>query len=71
MHRNVDESDLPTPDQRRQAVARIMAAGILRLRARAALPAVAAELPAPRILPENPANPLELSGEAPLTVHRG
>ena len=69
MLRDPEEASVLTPDQRIGALARILAAGILRLRARAALPS-AAELPAPRILPENAANRLELSGEAPLTEHR-
>ena len=51
MHVNTDETAALGPDQRRHAVARVLAAGILRLHARAALPS-SAELPAARILPE-------------------
>ena len=69
MPREPKEASVLTSDQRLRMVARILATGVLRLRARAALPQ--AELADQRILPENPANPLELSGEAPLTVHRG
>jgi hypothetical protein len=70
MLRDPEEASALTPDQRMGAVARILAGAVLRLRARAALPS-ATELPAPRILLENAANPLELSGQAPLNVHRG
>jgi hypothetical protein len=66
-----DHDHPPTPDQRLRAVARILAAGILRLRARAALPASAAELPVPRILPENAANVLDVPAETRLSVHPG
>jgi hypothetical protein len=63
-----DETDPLTPDERRQAVARILAAGVLRLRARAALPL---EVPGPRILPENTANPLDVSADPRLSVPPG
>jgi hypothetical protein len=69
MHEDRDDPSMLAPDDRRRAVARILAAGLLRLRARAALPS-APEVPITRIPPENAANPLELSDEAPLTEHR-
>jgi hypothetical protein len=65
MHSDGDDVPTPTPNQRLHAVARILAAGILRLRARAALPS--AELPAPRILPEKAVNPLDVSAETRLS----
>jgi hypothetical protein len=57
-------------DQRRREVARILAGAVLRLRSRAALPS-AAEVPAPRILQENAANPLDVPAETRLSVHPG
>jgi hypothetical protein len=66
--RNDVETDPLTPDEQLRQVARILAAGVLRLRARAALPA---ELPAPRILLENAANPLDVSAETRLSVPPG
>jgi hypothetical protein len=65
-----DERATLTPDDRLRAIARVLAIGVLRLRARAALP-TPAELPAPRILPENAANPLDVPGETRLSVHPG
>jgi hypothetical protein len=58
----------PTPEQRRGEIARILAAGVLRLRARAALPA-ATPPPAPQILSKSGANCLEVVSETRLTVH--
>lgn len=42
------DDSLLTPDERRSEVASILAAGVLRLSARAALPGDAPELPAPK-----------------------
>ena len=59
-----------TPDQRRAAVANILAAGILRLHTRAAL-SEASELPGPE-KPEDSATPsLEVPDETVLSVHNG
>ena len=68
MYRPYDNNpDLPTPEQRRRDIASILAAGILRLRARAALaPANGLEKT------ENSApNQLEVSDETRLSVHTG
>jgi hypothetical protein len=66
----LEDADALTPDDRRRGIARILAAGILRVRARAALP-TPAELPAPRILVKNAANPLDVPAETRLSVHPG
>jgi hypothetical protein len=59
-------ADLPTPEQRRRDIARILAAGILRLRARAALaPAKSLEKPE-----NSAANELEVSAKTVLSGHR-
>jgi hypothetical protein len=69
MHHNDDHA--PTPDQRLRMVARTFAAGVLRLRARIALPGTAVELPTARILSETAANPLDVSAQTRLSVHPG
>jgi hypothetical protein len=55
-----------TPDRRRDAIVRILAAGVLRLHTRAALTVTTTS-------PENPVksapNCLELGGDSRLTVH--
>jgi hypothetical protein len=66
MHYVHDDRRMPTPDDRRREVARILAGAVLRLRARAALPAP--ELTAPRILTENVVNPLDVPAETRLSV---
>jgi hypothetical protein len=63
-------ADPLTPDERRRAVARVLAAGILRLRARAALPEPAAP-PGPKILTESGPNCLEVLPETRLSVPPG
>lgn len=55
------------PDERLREVAAILAAGILRLHQRAALPPEVA----PNKLAELPAAGLEVSDETVLSVHRG
>ena len=68
MYRQYDNNpDLPTPEQRRREIASILATGILRLRARAAL------APATGLgKTENSApNLLEVSDETRLSVHTG
>ena len=70
MHRNHDEDDPLTPDERLYEIARILAGGILRLRARVALHAAPAQLPGPQILESGP-NSLAGAGDARLSVHPG
>jgi hypothetical protein len=70
MHTDRDELATPTPDQRLRAIARIFAAGILRLRARAARPSTT-QLSTPKILPESGVNCLEVLGETRLSVPPG
>jgi hypothetical protein len=65
---HADDTDFLIPDERRRAVARILAAGVLRLRDRAALPDPAAP-PAPKDLTESDQNCLEVPAETRLTVH--
>ncbi len=60
-----------TSEERRREVAAILAAGIVRLRTRAALPGSVCEGPDPEKTPENQPNCLEVSGETRLSVHRG
>jgi hypothetical protein len=69
MHQRGDDSDGLTADRRRGEVARILAAGILRLRARAALPG--AGEPGPEKSAESVGDCLELSGGTRLSVHTG
>jgi hypothetical protein len=70
MHRNIDEVNTLTDDQRLREIARILARGVLRLRARVALPP-AVHLPCPQILPESGPNCLEVPPETVLSVHTG
>jgi hypothetical protein len=69
--RPIDDPTFLTPDERLAEVASILAAGILRLHARAAMPDDAE----PRLAPENPAESgssgLEVPGETVLSVHNG
>ena len=69
--RLIDDPSSLTPDERLTEVASILAAGILRLHTRAALPEDVAEHSAP----ENPADSgspgLEVPGETVLSVHSG
>jgi hypothetical protein len=60
-----------TADERLHEVAAILAAGILRLRSRAALPTDPDQVSGPKNLPESGQGCLEVSGETVLTVHRG
>jgi hypothetical protein len=65
------DDSLLTPDERRSEVAGILAAGVLRLSARAALPGDARELPAPKNPAESASSCLEVPGETVLSVHNG
>ena len=60
-----------TADQRRREVARILAAGILRLHARAALPAEPGELSSPKNPADSGQDGLEVSQETVLSGHTG
>jgi hypothetical protein len=60
-----------TPAERFRELAGILAAGILRLRDRAALAADPGEHPAPENPPETVHSCLELSGKTVLSVHGG
>ena len=66
--RPIDDPSFSTPDERRSEVASILAAGVLRLRARAALPGAD---PAPEKPPESAITCLEVLDETVLSVHSG
>ena len=70
MQRNIDEVHMLTEDQRLREIARILGGGVLRLRARVALPP-AVQLPGPQILLESGPNCLEVPPETVLSVHTG
>ena len=60
-----------TPDQRRVAVANILAAGILRLHTRDALSEESGNPPAPKKLSKPGSSCLEVPDETVLSVHNG
>ncbi len=60
-----------TPQHRARAVARILAAGLIRLRVCASVPVPAGGPAAPEIPPESVANCLEFSTETRLSVQGG
>jgi hypothetical protein len=66
-----NDSSILTVQQRRQEVARILAVGVLRLHARAALSADLGENSSPKNLPESDQDCLEVSEPTVLSVHRG
>jgi hypothetical protein len=66
----IEETGAPSPEQRRRDVAAILAAGILRLHARAALPA-AGEQGGPRNPEDSETACLEVGPEIVLSVHSG
>ena len=66
--RPIDDATFLTPDERLDEVASIFAAGLLRLRARAALPG---DDPTPEILPDSGPTFLEVPAETVLSVHSG
>ncbi|MCX7702016.1 MAG: hypothetical protein N2039_14160 [Gemmataceae bacterium] len=66
-----DDPAALTPDERLRAVAAILAAGVLRLRSRAALPTDADQVRAPENLPETGPNCLEVPPQTVLSVHTG
>ncbi|MGE0769287.1 MAG: hypothetical protein AB7L90_22825 [Hyphomicrobiaceae bacterium] len=65
--RPINDPSFLTPDERRSEVASILAAGVLRLHARAALPGD----PAPEKPPESGLSGLEVPDETVLSVHNG
>lgn len=65
-----DDPAAMTADERLREVAAILAAGILRLRSRAALPDPG-QLSGPKNPPKSGQDCLEVSGETVLSVHRG
>ncbi len=65
--RPIDDPTLLTPDQRREEVASILAAGVLRLHARAALSPAGS----PQKSPELTSQRLEVSDKTVLSVHNG
>ena len=69
--RPFDDPSSLTPDQRRAAVANILAAGILRLHARDALSDESADQPAPKKLSKPGSSCLEVPDETVLSVHNG
>ena len=71
MQRNLEEVDELTDDRRRREIARILAAGILRLRSRAALTTAATASATPEKPADSSSNGLEVSGETRLSVHTG
>ena len=66
-----DDPAAMTDDERLHEVAGIIAAGILRLRARAALPTCPAQHAAPKDSRESDRNCLEVPAETVLSVHTG
>uniref|UniRef100_A0A7C4QME0 Uncharacterized protein n=1 Tax=Schlesneria paludicola TaxID=360056 RepID=A0A7C4QME0_9PLAN len=60
-----------TADERLREVAAILAAGLLRLRARSALPTDPGQVPGPENLPETGPDCLEVPSETVLSVHTG
>jgi hypothetical protein len=69
--RPTDDPSSLTPDERFSEVARILAAGVLRLHGRAALSAKTAEDSASENSPNSAAQGLEVSEETVLSVHNG
>jgi hypothetical protein len=68
---HTEDIDIRTDDDCLREIAGLLAAGILRLRCRAALLSPTAITAAPENLPENSLNDLELSRDSRLTVHTG
>ena len=66
--RPIDDPSFLTPDERLSEVAGILAAGVLRLHARAALPG---DNPGLEKSPDSGPAGLEVSGETVLSVHSG
>jgi hypothetical protein len=71
MYRLDESNAVLTAAQRCREVAGILAAGVLRLRSRAALPAVSRPCSDPENLLDSVPNCLEVSAETVLSVHTG
>ena len=71
MDRLDDDYAVFTAEQRSREVAAILAAGVLRLRSRAALPTVSRSDAGPENLPDSVPNCLEVSSQTVLSVHTG
>ena len=69
--RSIDDPAFLTPDQRLAEVASILAAGVLRLHARAAIPDDPEQLVAPGNLGKSGSPRLEVFDETVLSVHNG
>jgi hypothetical protein len=65
------DPDLLAPHERLREVAAILAAGLLRLRARSALPTDPDQVHGPKNLPESGQDCLEVPAETGLSVHTG
>jgi hypothetical protein len=66
-----DDGGMPTDDERLREIAGLLAASLLRLRCRAALPPQPGTSPGAENLPNSSLNCLELPGETRLSVHAG
>jgi hypothetical protein len=66
-----DDPARMTADERLREVAAILAAGLLRLRSRAALPIDPGQVPSPENPPETGQDRLEVRPETVLSVHAG
>jgi hypothetical protein len=66
-----DDPAAMTAEERLREVASILAAGVLRLRSRAALPADLGQHSGPKNLPESGQDCLEVPGKTVLSVHTG
>jgi hypothetical protein len=71
MHSSSEGRHMLSNDQQLREVARILAAGVWRLRAPAALPPAVTQQRGPQILPESGPNGLEVPPETVLSVHTG
>ena len=71
MRPNPDQGSTVTADQRFCEIARLLAAGVLRLHARAALPPDPGELSSPKNRANSSQDCLEVSCETVLSVHTG
>ena len=69
MRQHVNDTEVLTPDQRRGEVARLLAVGVLRLHARAALPDDVGESTGPKIPANSDGNCLEVPTQIVLSVH--
>jgi hypothetical protein len=71
MLQHTDDAGILTDDDRLREIAGLLAAGILRLRCRAALPPAPANDPGPKNPPDSSLNCLEVPRESRLNVHMG